>query len=86
VNDEGKDGAQQEGQISRLLKAGMAQEAYERLMTVKAGDKKVYEAALRYALFYIQKGQRVDDRALVKILESVSASLRKDVNISFRRK
>jgi DNA-binding TFAR19-related protein (PDSD5 family) len=86
VNGEGKDAAQQDEQISRLLKAGMSPEAYERLMTVKAGDRKVFEAALRYVLFYVQKNQRVDDRALVKILESVSSSLRKDVSISFRRK
>ncbi len=78
--------AQQEEQVSRLLKAGMAPEAYERLITVKAADHKVYEAALRYVLYYVQKGQKVDDRALVKILETVSSSMRKDVSISFKRK
>jgi DNA-binding TFAR19-related protein (PDSD5 family) len=84
VSEEGK--GQQEEQVSKLLKAGMAPDAYERLMTVKAGDQKVYDAALRYVLYYVQRGQKVDDATLVKILETVSSSMRKDVNISFRRK
>lgn len=77
---------QQDEQVSRLLKAGMQPEAYERLMTVKAADQKVYEAALRYVVYYVQKGQKVDDMTLVRILETVSSSMRKDVSISFRRK
>jgi len=88
VSDEAnpQERAQQEEQVSRLLKSGMAPEAYERLITVKAADKKVYEAALRYVLYYVQKGQKVDDGTLVKILETVSSSMRKDVSISFKRK
>jgi DNA-binding TFAR19-related protein (PDSD5 family) len=84
VSGEAKE--QQDEQVSRLLKAGMQPEAYERLMTVKAADQKVYEAALRYVVYYVQKGQKVDDMTLVRILETVSSSMRKDVSISFRRK
>jgi DNA-binding TFAR19-related protein (PDSD5 family) len=76
----------QDAQVSRALKAGMKPEAYERLMTVKTGDQKVYDAALRYVLYYIQRGQIVDEQTLVKMLETVSSSMRKDISISFRRK
>jgi len=81
--DEGKG---QDEQIGKLLKVGMSQEAYQRLVNVKAADPKMYGAALKYVVYYIQRGQRIDEGSLQRILAAVSASLRKDMNIRFLHK
>ena len=76
----------QNDEISKLLKVGMSQGAYQRLMNVKAADPKMYEASLKYVAYYIQKGQMIDEGSLQKILAAVSSSLRKEMNIKFLHK
>jgi DNA-binding TFAR19-related protein (PDSD5 family) len=80
------EGQKQNEEIGRLLKIGMSQDAYQRLMNVKAADPKMYEASLKYVIYYIQKGQRIDEGTLQKILVTVSSSLRKEMNIKFLHK
>jgi DNA-binding TFAR19-related protein (PDSD5 family) len=86
MDPEGQEGQKQNEGISKLLKIGMSQDAYQRLMNVKAADPKIYEASLKYIVYYIQKGQRIDEGSLQKILATVSSSLRKEMNIKFLHK
>ncbi|MCX6774229.1 MAG: hypothetical protein NTY68_04530 [Candidatus Micrarchaeota archaeon] len=79
-------GQKQNEEISKLLKIGMSQDAYQRLMNVKAADPKIYEASLKYIIYYIQKGQKIEEGSLQKILATVSSSLRKEMNIKFLHK
>jgi DNA-binding TFAR19-related protein (PDSD5 family) len=86
MDPEGQEGQRQNEEIGKLLKIGMSQDAYQRLMNVKAADPKIYEASLKYIIYYIQKGQRIDEGSLQKILATVSSSLRKEMNIKFLHK
>lgn len=73
--------------LKATLRAGLEEDAYERLMNVSIANKEMYLVAAKNVLMlYKRMGRRITDGELLTLLRAIKGQTEKETKITFHKK